>query len=283
MSQLRLSGGVYRTTIPNRLVQLDRFIQTILESHFSRDEPLEVQDWAASSCITSAEWFPFLQSGFPLVSLTASDLHLELVEVRFPNSEIYILEESGEPLQYVKAPFVLPLDQTEPAALPVNRWLQARVRKKFEVLRAKGYFDPETFPIDRQEWRNPPAEYQRISMVHPNALALCESNSQFRIQRHSVFEASYQKCQIVRSMNIFNKFYFDTEQLLQGVRSVWASLQEGGLWLVGRSTDVPSSGQDSQAHVHDASVLQKTCEGFRLVARHSTPSEIEDIALALQA
>jgi hypothetical protein len=115
----------------------------------------------------------------------------------------------------------------------------------------------------------------RLPLVHPEALALASASPEsFAIRTHSVFTAAPAPVDLVRTMNILNRSYFDEARLQEGARSVWRSLYAGGLWIVGRTVR-------EQPPEHRASVFEKTAEGFRLVERFGGPSEIEDLALAL--
>src|ERR1051326_3189597 len=84
MYDLRLTTGIFRTTLPGRLKDLDRWVNGFLFQHFDVNARLRVEDWAASDCITSAEWFKSLEYCFPQVRMAASDLDLYLIEGRLP-------------------------------------------------------------------------------------------------------------------------------------------------------------------------------------------------------
>src|SRR5215831_4158486 len=101
-----MPSGVYRTTAPNRFRELDRFLNGVLERHFGRI-PLDVHDWAASDCCTSAAWYQMLAQAFREATLTASDLNLYLIEARLPDGARYIFDTKGDPLQYIRPPFVI--------------------------------------------------------------------------------------------------------------------------------------------------------------------------------
>jgi hypothetical protein len=279
MRTLRLSGGVYRTTTARRFEKLDAFFQPVLESRFSRQTPLLVEDWAASACITSAEWFTSLVQIFPALKMVASDLHLYLVEVILPTGDSFVVEAEGHPLQYLKPPFVIPLHRRETAKLPVNRWLQARAHTCFAELKSRGMFEFFRLEEGPEEWTRPPIRFRRIPLTHPAAVALSCASPEFQVESHSVFEPrELESCDVIRSMNIFNRSYFDEPRLLQGLGSCWASLKTGGLLLVGRTVE---EGKGAPA-IHHASVLQKTSTGFSVLDRCNAPSEVEDLAIGFR-
>lgn len=260
MHQVRMPGGIYRATSIDRFLGLDQFLTDALGRRFERAAALDVQDWAASDCSTSSRWFPLLDAAFPAARLTASDLNLYLIEMRLAGRRTYIFDSAGVPLQYVRPPFVIRLNQAEPRRLLGNRYLQARARARL----ARFPFEAATIAFDEA------GTFRKIPIVHPAAEALRLSRPAFRIERHSIFEPLAQGCDVVRTMNIFNRAYFDDVRILQGARAVWESLKPAGIWIVGRTI------QDNPA-VHHVSILERTAEGFAVVERYGEKSEVEEL------
>jgi len=281
---LELSSGVYRTTLSGRLQELDQFVQPLLEARFEREKPLAVADWAASNCITSAEWFQALSGVYPQLHFTASDLNLFLIEVELPGGASYILEADGKPLQYVHPPFVIPLSRPEPARLPINRWLRARALNKLARLRAAGHFSAfaERSRNGAEHWEQPPLAFRKISLVHPHAETLRRSSAAFRVEHHSIFEPAAEPFHVIRTMNILNRVYFNDQQLGESSRCVWQSLRPAGMWIVGRTMADDPCDVGIRVPVSHASVLEKTASGFRVLDRQNQPSEIEDLAVGLR-
>src|ERR1700682_4107581 len=118
---MRRARGVYRSTVRGWLRGPDRFVIELLGRRYDRQSTLEVHDWAASDCLTSAEWAESLFERFPNAHLHASDLTLFLLEVELPDGAAFILERDGEPLQYLRPPFVIRLNPPEPKPLVVTR------------------------------------------------------------------------------------------------------------------------------------------------------------------
>lgn len=79
MRHIRLSNGVCRTTFERRFDQLDSIVNRILIHSFPSQEPLRVEDWAASACLASCRWAEALFLSFPQARFIASDLALTLV------------------------------------------------------------------------------------------------------------------------------------------------------------------------------------------------------------
>src|SRR3954451_13190375 len=76
MPHVRLSSGVYRTTYRQRFRALNPVVNNVLRRSFSPSQDLRVEDWAASDCLTSAEWAGELFPLFPDLQFVASDLLL---------------------------------------------------------------------------------------------------------------------------------------------------------------------------------------------------------------
>jgi hypothetical protein len=276
MRQIQLPGGVFRTTSPVRFQDLDLFLNDALERCFAPADSLDVHDWAASDCSTSAAWFQMLRRSFSQVRLTASDLNLYLIEARLEAGDYYIFDAAGEALQYVRPPFVIRMSTPEPRLLLANRLLRAQALARLARLREQGLSNVSSLEFgDCEELRQPPYIFRKIPMLHPTAEMLRRSNTAFHIERHSVFEPLAQPCDVIRTMNIFNLSYFGQDRLRQGVACVWRSLKPGGIWIVGRTVE-------ADPPLHHVSLLARTEHGFVLSGRHVQKSEVEDLALAFR-
>jgi hypothetical protein len=282
MQQMKLTSGVYRTTARHRFANLDEWAQPILEQRLRGQAAIRIEDWAASACVTSLEWHQRLARGFSRFRLTASDLNLYLVALEVPGDGTYVLETGGGLLQFIRPPFVIRMEPPEPRLLAVNRILGERARRRLERLWRELGVRPDieptllTLPEGAEEKRLGAMRLAKLPLVHPEALALANASPEsFAIRNHSVFAAAPEPVDVVRTMNILNRSYFDRGRLQEGAHSVWRSLHTGGIWIVGRTVG-------EQPPEHRASVFEKTTEGFRLVERYGGPSEIEDLALALR-
>jgi hypothetical protein len=266
VKHLRLSSGIYRSTWPNRFADLDPVVKEILCDVYGTAETgasLEVHDWAASDCRVSAEWAASLWKKFPAARVIASDLYLCLNEVS-RGREAFIFEPDGTPLQYVRPPFVVPLQKPIPAHYPFNRWLASRARKSLHVAR-----ESVLGPAKKSSWT-----VQPISLIHPAARRLLAIDPRFEIRRHSIFTPLPQPCHAIRTMNIFNLGYFSEDGLRAGAACVTGSLVDGGIWILGRTT------QDIRPSVNSVSIFQKNGSSLKLVRQLNGGSEIEELALS---
>jgi hypothetical protein len=179
---------------------------------------------------------------------------------------MFVCETSGEPLQYIRPPFVIRLNPPENKLMLVNRILAWHGRQKLRRLQQI----PEQWlraehaePLDL-----PPFVLRKIPLIHPEALTL--RSDKFAIAMHSAFEPLERPCDVIRTMNIFNLKYFSEARLGEGVDAVKRSLVPGGIWILGRTYK-----EDPPAH--DATVFMKDGDGLRLLERFGKGSEVEPL------
>jgi len=271
---LHHDSGVCGTTYGRRLADVDAAVNGLLERRFPQTQPLLIHDWAASDCITSAEWARLVLPRFPCARFVASDVHLFLVEATAPGKS-YILEADGTPLEYVRPPFVLPL-RVRFLRRPVNRLLARRALGRAgevtELVKKCRWTGPE----DGAVFRFPPWSLSQLSLVHPHAAAFRAAHPAFRIETHSVFEPLGEPADAIRTMNILNRSYFSEARLAQGIQAVFASLREGGIWVAGRTDD------EADPPVNATSILEKREGRFAVVERMESGWDLEAMAMAVR-
>lgn len=278
MPHVQLSNGVFRTTFRQRFRNLDPIVNSLLADSFSPTTPLLIEDWAASACLTSAEWARTLFNLFPQARFEASDWMLFLIAVENASSgEIFIAEPEGRLLQYIRPPFVTRMEPPEPWVMPLNR---------LEYLRARSHWREAShlWPLpgswlDSPRWEEPQQQsgyiLRKLPLIHPEALAFARNDARFSIRRQSIFEPAKKPAHVIRSMNILNRNYFPEDQLAQGARSVVNSLEDGGIWILGRTTS-------EDPPVHDVTVFRKHSAGHvEAIERIGAGSEVTAIALAV--
>jgi hypothetical protein len=275
MRNLELSSGIYRTTFRGRFREFDRTTIDILRGKFDAGAELRVEDWAASDCLTSAEWAASLLAEFPHAELAASDLMLFLLEVETGDGDAFVIEANGAPLQHLTGPFVIRMAPGEPRSLPLNWLLWRRATERFRSLRENLSIPEAWLESANEELDQPPLRIRKIPVTHPEALELARREPRFTVRKHSAFDALVRPVEVIRTMNIFNRSYFGAPRLSEGAEAVWKSLAPGGVWIVGRTVR-----EDPPAH--DASFLIRTPSGFETISRTGNGSEVEAIGLALR-
>ncbi len=269
---LRTSNGTFRTTFRNRFEDVDRVAVRLIGESYSRASSFKVQDRAVSHGLTSKEFAERVFEHFPNAAFEASDLVLGLVEVTV-DGEVFIAERNGTPLQYIKAPFVVPLYHQDAKRYPWNRWVARRARRRFDNLNlppgwnATQSTDPQHVPSQHGQ----DVQVRYIPFIHPEAVALTRTNPNFRFCERSVFDAAAGSCGVLRTMNIFNRDYFSERQLTEGASAAFQSLQPGGLWIVGRTLE-------DQITNH-ATFFRRGEQSFEVLERIGKGSEIEPLAL----
>lgn len=263
VKHLRLSSGIYRSTWPNRFADLDPVVTDILRDIYGSGAAIEVHDWAASDCRVSAEWAASLWKDFREARVIASDLFLWLAEVS-RGREVYIFEPDGTPLQYVRRPFVVPLQKPIPVHYPLNRWLRSRANRDLQEAREAALGAEK-----KTSWT-----VRAISLIHPAARRLSATDPRFEVRRHSIFTRLSEPCHAVRTMNIFNRGYFSEERLREGAGCVADSLVDGGVWILGKTTE------DTRPALNSVSIFQKTGASWKLLRALNGGSEIEQLALS---
>ena len=130
--------------------------------------------------------------------------------------------------------------------------------------------EPQRIPSQH----GPDLRVRYIPYIHPEAIALTRTNPNFRFCERSVFDATPGTCDVLRTMNIFNRDYFSEQQLTEGVSAAFQSLQPGGLWIVGRTLE-----EDFTNH---ATFFRRNEQGFEVLERIGSGSEMEALALSLR-
>jgi hypothetical protein len=275
MPYVRLSSGIYRTTYRGRFGNLDPEVNQLLASVFDSREELKIEDWAASACLTSSEWAESLFPVFPQLQFVASDILLLLVQVQDGNRGAFVFEPAGAPLQFVRRPFVIRMAPPEPWIFPLNYWLCRQAWRRWNALKP--------FPDFVQKWIDSPSEealnvngrrFTKLSLIHPDAAQLAQSDSRFLARPQSAFEPLPSPVHAIRTMNIFNRAYFREVQLKTGAEAVIRSLLPGGIWILGRTIR-------EEPPEHEVTIFRKADSNRLEVLKRIGPgSEIEALVLS---
>lgn len=260
---LRTSNGTTRMTFRHRMPDVDELALRLIRQSFRPDAELIVQDRAASTCLTSAEWAAQLLPAYQKAQFEASDVLLYLFRISLPGGRTYIVEPSGQPLQYIKSPFVVCLCPREPLRYPFNHLVASLAKRRFRRLALPASLSDS---VGNNEY-----QIDRISCVHPEALSLSKNDPRFTIRSRSVFDRT-PRVDVLRTMNILNLAYFPTPQLINGIRAVFRSLRPEGLWIVGRTHE-----GDGTNHV---TFFRRTDKNWEVLERIGHGSEIEKLVTA---
>ena len=259
---LRTSNGTTRTTFRHRMVDVDEVTIRLMRQYFRSEEELIIQDRAASNCLTSMEWAEQLLPIFPQARLEASDALLCLLRVSFSGNRTYFVEPGGQPLQYVKPPFVVCLNPREPYRYLLNHLIAGFAKRWFQRLCLELNFSNS---VHTNRYR-----IDKISCIHPEARSLCLREPQFTIFERSVFERT-PGLSVLRTMNILNLAYFSRDQIGDGIQAAFDSLKPGGLWIVGRTLQ--------ESYTNHVTFFRRTETKWEILERIGDGSEIEALVM----
>jgi hypothetical protein len=269
------SSGITRTTYPNRFQDLDRVVETVLGRVFSRDQSIVMHDMAASDCMLSMHWAMQTFARFPGARMTASDVFLYLVEAVSRSGETYILEPDGTPIQYTRAPFVIPLQSREHSAYIANAVMRSWARRHTRAVQSHAAsVEWATLP-DYRVVKIGCWSFQQIPLVHPAALSFAE-NGRFRIAYIDALCAQPWKCDVIRAMNLYQPHRLRFEEIQRGIRAALYALNDGGIFIAGRTIE-------NGTQRNDATVFQKSGGSVRVMERLGNGFEFEDLATQYRA
>ncbi len=257
---LRTTNGIFRTTFRNRFAALDQVVLEMLKARYSPDVELLAEDRGASNGLTSYEWARLLREHYPKAHVLSSDILHYFYELDLGEEGTFVVEPNGNPLQYIRPPYVVGLGHPPSWKHPLGRLVAWRARRRFHSLGLKGEW-----------WKGQmPYRVSELSCLHPEGVRFAASTGALSFAVKSVFETAAAPCAVVRTMNILNRSYFDEPTLRKGIAAAHGSLTEGGLWVVGRTME-----DDFTNHV---SIFERRGAGWQLVQRMGRGSEIEQLA-----
>jgi len=267
---VQLSSGICRTTYSERFGDLDPLVQTVLKRIFPVDRPLIIHDLAASDCLLSMLWAKRIFEYFPAARMTASDVVLYFTEAVWKSGEAYILEPDGTPVQYTRAPFVVPLHVREHAAYIVNTLVRTWARRhtrEVQSCASSVHWDgvPDYRVVNIGPW-----SLRQIPLVHPTALSFAQ-NGRFRVAHIDAFSELPLKCDVIRAMNLYQPYALPIEQIRRGIHVALDALRDGGVFVAGRTLE-------KAAQRNDVTVFQKTRGRADVVERLGKGFEFEGLA-----
>lgn len=266
---LMTSNGTTRTTFRNRFQDLDHVATAWVQKLYPEGGPLRVEDRAVSNGLTAVEWAAPLLAQFPELHYEASDILLHLLELTLDGAGVYITEANGAPLQYIRPPYVTPLNYPGARRYVLNRAMAMLALRRLKQARL-----PEHWT---QTSAGPGYKVRRIPFIHPEAAALLRTNPRFHFECRSIFDRTppERAVHVLRTMNILNREYFPEQKLAEACAAMFASTLPGGLWIVGRTLV-----DDFSNHV---SLLRRQPGGWDVLERVGKGSEVEALALATGA
>jgi hypothetical protein len=253
-----MPNGVWKRTKRGRLRILDAAVMEIIQNRYAAGTPLVVHDLAASTGVTSVEFFRVLKGRFN-VRFIASDLYRDLVAVcsrRWPVAIIFA--GCGQEVQYVLGRFVLPGAMAESIVYPINRALRRIVRRQFAPP-ARAAFEKVTLgrlkpfeSVDVDDY-----EVVKLPVLTRDALDAIGDRDGFTFEELNILGPLPERAHIVRAMNILTDDHFPDEQRARAVTNCVEAVLPGGLFIVGWSpTPEPTTVEASIYSVQDRRLVR---------------------------
>ncbi|MFZ1704670.1 MAG: hypothetical protein WAT79_10015 [Saprospiraceae bacterium] len=240
ISTVSVTNGTAKTTYSKRFDDLNEMLLKFID----KNSEVLIHDVAVSNGITSLELFEFLSMKGYKINLHFSD--------KF--TKIFFHKEHNETFFY-------DVD---------GNYIFGYIRKILASKYVSNFFFGTKFLYSLSEKKAKEMfNYQlpTILLLHSKVIKASENNNLFQFIDHDLFnDASPLKYDIIRAVNILNPIYFTENQINKALRLTHSSLQEDGIFLVGR-THI----EDGKNH---ASFYRKSNAGFVLIEHHNAGSEI---------
>jgi len=245
-SGLQLSNGTFKTTSERRLDDVNQFVSDLLP----RGSHLEIIDVAVSSGVATAEWSEHLLAVGIEHRITASDLAPEAVLLTVGERAAILWQTDGHPLAVQVGSRCLYLDRSRRSTALLN----APLRQLFELFRALGIGSIRRVPLVSRRLAGLPGQrVVRDDIAEPGR-----------------FIGEFDVC---RAANILNREYFADREIESMAQNLLARLSEGGLLIVCRSIE------EGGVNLNRATVVRKTMDGGKVVARLNGGADVEDLLL----
>lgn len=245
-----MPNGTWKQTATRRLREVDALVVDLLKKTYSPGSHITVTDLAASTGVTSVEFYQTLSAWFA-VDFIASDLYRDVFVIASRRWHwAVILDHSGAALQYIIGRFVLPGQLSESWSYPVNRALK-RFAKLVLLPRARVVFasgagcrrTPYFMPRSVGHY-----EIRRLPFFSYRCWRLLQQTTSFRFEIVDIMRPIPHCSHVVRAMNIVTPDYFDDAHARIAIRHCVQAIEPGGWLIMGQSKALSPS--DVQATVY---------------------------------
>jgi hypothetical protein len=269
VAQARMPNGVWKRTGKGRLAEVDALALEVLSRRVPAGSQLTVFDVAASTGVTSVEFFERLAPGFA-VEFVASDLYRDLFAVQSPRWPwTGIFDTFRQEVQHVVGPFVLPAQTQESLAYPVNRVLKRLCRAWFvtaaqSILARADIATLEPFAIRRID----DYEVTKLTLLSSDCLRMVREDPRFRFEVWDILQPLPGCAHIIRAMNILSRDQFPDDLRARAIHNLIDASLPHGLLILGWSPSLDSN-------VVQATVYEVANRALRRLASINGGSEID--------
>jgi hypothetical protein len=239
--RIMLRNGTVKTTTANRLDDVNNLVLPYLSAISER--PLKILDAAASSGISTQEWFDHLQRHGIDASVNGTDLAIKAFHVRVGNWLEGLTDAKMRPIHLGIFGRGVPTRGSKLQAVPI-----AIMSTIVQISRRLG---TKTVPVDLVSRK---VDLSKISMTEEDILT-----------------PGPERFHVIRAANILNLSYFDPITIAAMLFSLKTRLLPSGLLIVCRTFAAENHG----------TIFRKTGDSLSILARIGKGSEVESIASCL--
>lgn len=272
VERVKLPNGTWKQTAGRRLDDVDTLIGEALAASHPRGARVTVLDIGASTGVTSVRLCARLERRYR-VRFIASDLYRDALAVSAVGWSV-VLTASGEVLQYVIGPFVLPGQLDESPAYPVNRALKA-IAARWLAPRARAIAAVHAAAAPEYLRRVAAGRYRlmRLPLFSYGCLERMRRDDRFRFAALDVLQPLAVRATVVRAMNVVTRDYFDEASAACALAHCIDAVAPGGLLAVGRSQGLAAG------HTRATVYRRSGDRQLRPVARLNGGCELEALTL----
>lgn len=249
VAQVRMQNGVWKRTGSGRLAEVDELALEVVRRRVPRGSELTVFDVAASSGVTSVEFFERLAREFA-VEFVASDLYRDFFAVRslrWPWAGVF--DAFGKEVQQVIGPFVLPAQTQESPAYPVNRLLKRLGRALFVDAARSMLARPDVATLGAFATRRLDGyEVTKLPLLSSDCLRMAREDRRFRFDVWDILRPLPRRAHIIRAMNILSRDQFPDEQRGRAIRNLVDASLPHGLLIFGWSPSLHSNAVEATVY-----------------------------------
>lgn len=257
LANLRMANGVYRCSYAQRLDDVDELVLR----HLGAPRQLRIVDVAASSCITTYEWWRTLRERGFEAQVTATDIAFGGFLLSIGRNVHLFFDENGSMLQSDIFGRVREGSDHQSRRVPARL---ARFLRRTLVPRPPV---PARASDGAQRGSRRPIRRQWVSLVDPAAEAI---PSLVLTRGDLLAEPLGLQADVVRVANFLNLAYFKRAELQLMVRRVSQSVKPAGLLVICRTHDVERN---------HASLFRFEDGRFTVLDRLGAGSEVEDLVV----
>lgn len=254
--------GAYKRTYCQRFQDFDQQALQAITTFFPHSQhSLRLLDAGVSDARTAVDFFLHIHKHCKLELYEATDYDPEVFILKHKHVTV-IFDRNAQPLEVLLKPFVFYPLQGVGYYYLINKAVWWYI---------KTCLLPEVVALFRKH----PEQAHKVQLFCKPALDLQNHDPRFVLGRYNLLEIPQKKYHIFRAMNVLNVSYFSDAQMQTVIGNIFASLEDGGLFITGSNQDAGS--------VVNGGIYRKETKKFSLISSSGQGSPIQDKIQAFTA